>query len=583
MLVPLRSDTPLEGRYDLCLVGSGPAGGTLADEVVRQLENWPSGQPRPRIVLLESGAKRVSPAANQLRAVESSGLFIKEYSRERLLGGTSSTWAGLSSPLDPADLAPRAGLAPGSHWPLDLEALWPYYARASERHGFAALERFTPGGLERLRQKGQFQPQWQLLEEKIFLAADPPQRFGERLQDLFQGPHLTVLLEAHVVRVQSAADEHGNLRVSGVELALRDGSWRSLSCQRVVLCCGGIENARLLLNSPTALGQALGNQHDQVGRYFMNHPKNYFGVLRLKRPVSSAPYFFGFLENGFAGYGGLKLSSAEQRKRQLLNSYVRFEPLFPWSDNQGVESLVALAKRASFLLNRWKRAQGGRLVELRDYAETGDDSDLQNAGQGASQVLRWFGLVLRHLPSVLQYAWFRAISRRAPRIQRVRLRNFMEMEPDPENRVLLASGLDAYGQRLPRVQAQVTDLDRRSMVAVQTQLAQELEQQGLGQLERPLGAEHLDPQQPWPIDQDASHHLGTTRMGHDPRTSVVDAQLEVHGVRGLYVAGGSVFPTSGCANPTYTIVALSLRLGDHLVAVLQGQANTAGASQASRY
>src|SRR6185369_16131038 len=82
---------------------------------------------------------------------------------------------------------------------------------------------------------------------------------------------------------------------------------------------------------------------------------------------------------------------------------------------------------------------------------------------------------------------------------------------------------------------------------------------GIGELEG-----DLERASPWPIDQDASHHMGGTRMGSDPRTSVVDADLRVHGAENLWIAGSSVFPASGCANPTYTIVALSIRLARHL-------------------
>lgn len=563
MLENFDAHTDLDSVADLCIVGSGPAGATLADELLRLCAE--RGLTPPRVVLVESGGRTATRRASALRAVESRGLSIKEYSRERLLGGTSSTWAGLSAPLDPCDFEPRAGLCPGSSWPIGREALWPYYERASRLHGFAPLERFAPGALLETRARGQLTPTWRTLEEKVFLAADPPQRFGQRLRARFESPELRVLLGAHAIRLEAELDAAGEAAIVGVHLAPAAGPARLLRARRVVLACGGIENARLLLNSPDPRGGSLGNRHDQVGRYFMNHPKNYHGVLRLARPIESAPYFFGFLADGFAGYGGLRLSEAEQRRRGLLNSYVRLEPLFPWSDNRGVESLVALAKRASFLLQSWKKAQRGKLVELRDYSETGDDSDLQNAGGGLGKLFEWLWLVLRHLPSVIQYAWFRAVARRAPRIQRVRLRNFMEMEPDPENRVVLAETRDAHGLPLPRVEARVTGRDRRSMVAVQSVLAEELERLGLGRIERPLGPEHEAPGSPWPIDQDASHHLGTTRMGDDPRCSVVGPELEVHGVRGLYAAGGSVFPTSGCANPTYTIVALSLRLAEHLL------------------
>ena len=70
--------------------------------------------------------------------------------------------------------------------------------------------------------------------------------------------------------------------------------------------------------------------------------------------------------------------------------------------------------------------------------------------------------------------------------------------------------------------------------------------------------------EPWPIIQDASHHMGATRMGTDPASSVVTPDGKLHSVDNVYLAGASVFPTSGSANPTFTIVALSIRLARHL-------------------
>ena len=69
----------------------------------------------------------------------------------------------------------------------------------------------------------------------------------------------------------------------------------------------------------------------------------------------------------------------------------------------------------------------------------------------------------------------------------------------------------------------------------------------------------------WPEDLGwGHHHMGTTRMNASPRFGVVDSDCAVHGVEGLYVAGSSVFPTGGYVNPTLTIVALAIRLADHL-------------------
>jgi choline dehydrogenase-like flavoprotein len=97
------------------------------------------------------------------------------------------------------------------------------------------------------------------------------------------------------------------------------------------------------------------------------------------------------------------------------------------------------------------------------------------------------------------------------------------------------------------------------MVALHEVLARELTELGLGELETTLASED-----PWPVALDASHHMGATRMGTDPRTSVVTPECRLHSVENVFLAGASVFPTSGSANPTFTIVALSIRLAEHL-------------------
>jgi choline dehydrogenase-like flavoprotein len=125
-------DAELSG-YDLCIVGSGPAGTTLANELCD------SGL---RICVLESGMERPTPRGDRLRDVRSEGIRIKDYSRERVLGGASTTWAGLSSPLDPIDFEARPGLA-HARWPIAREELLAYYAQAAERSAANGVRR-TP-------------------------------------------------------------------------------------------------------------------------------------------------------------------------------------------------------------------------------------------------------------------------------------------------------------------------------------------------------------------------------------------------------------------------------------------------------
>ncbi len=550
MIVDLASGAALpETVFDVCVIGTGPAGTTVARELAG------SGL---SVCVLESGRLKTTRHADALRRTVSSGITIKEYSRERVLGGASTTWAGLSSPLDDVDLAPRACLE-GDGWPFGRDVLDPFYRAAAERFRFAPLEQFDEqrhgGGFRELRARSQLAGDWLgVLDEKVFLACAEPQNFGAEYREWYESDDVTLVLDATALRLTGEGRT-----TQAVDVATSDGARHRVQARTFVVATGGIENARLLLASTDQCAAGLGNEHDQVGRFLMNHPKNYRGVLHLAEAVDDEPYVFGCLRGGYAGYVGLRLPTAVQTERGLLNSYVRFEPLFPWSDSRGVEAFVLFIKRSQFVLKAWTKRRSGDVITIRDYAETGDDSELQNARKGFFGWLGLLGLVLVHAPTVARYVWARLRDGSAPRVTRVRFRNFMEMEPRAENRVTLADEVDANGSRIARVQHDTSELDRRSMVAVHEALATEVERLGIGRLETDLATAS-----PWPVADDASHHIGTTRMGDDVATSVVTPDARLHGADNVYLAGASVFPTSGCANPTMTIVALAIRLARHL-------------------
>ena len=540
-------------EYDVCIVGSGPAGTTVANELL---------DPNLRICVLESGKLKPTRHGDRLREVRSDGIMIRDSSRERVLGGASTTWSGLSSPLDPIDMKPRGWLKQPGGWPIDREEFLSFYEEAAERYQFPPLHLFGPDGIGAIREDGDLAPAWVEVEEKLFLQAGEPQNFGREFRYIFdQGVDL--YLDATVLRLEGD-EEAGRVRSAVVRSG--DGRERRLRARVFVVGAGGLENPRILLNSTGVFERGLGNEHDQVGRHLMNHPKNYHGIIRLERPVAELPYYFGCLYRGYAVYAGLRLKERIQEERKFLNSYVRFLPLFPWSDNAGVEALVLFARRSKVLLKIFRDRSKGKVVSLRDYSETGDDSELQNERKSA---LEWVGILFAiaiNLPRVAQYLRSRLIEKAKPQIRKIRLQNFMEMEPDPENRVILGEERDVYGQPVPLVRHQCTELDRASLVALHETLADEISRAGLGKLTTELGQV-----EPWPIDQDASHHLGTTRMGLDPASSVVDPNLKIHSVENVYMVGGSVFPTSGCANPTFTIVALSIRLARHLRRTILGR------------
>jgi choline dehydrogenase-like flavoprotein len=131
----------------------------------------------------------------------------------------------------------------------------------------------------------------------------------------------------------------------------------------------------------------------------------------------------------------------------------------------------------------------------------------------------------------------------------------LEQRPDPENRVVLARRRDCFGVPRAELHWRWRAEEQAALEKLRTFLAAELETAGLGRVEIRPG------QRP---DPNAHHHSGTTRMHEDPRYGVVDGDARVHGTDNLYVTGASVFPSAGFANPTLTIVALALRLADHL-------------------
>ncbi|MDO8492467.1 MAG: GMC family oxidoreductase [bacterium] len=544
----IKKDTPEEAKkkkYDVCIIGSGPSGMTLANELEK------TGM---TLCVLESGKATKTAYADSLRQTESRGILIKESSRERILGGTSTTWSGLSSPLDTIDLDSSLPYHKGG-WPIDRATLDKYYNRAANGYSFPSLSRYSQSSVALIRERGDLELKWKGLNEKIFLARVPTQNFGKNFEHIFENLNLDLYLDATVVELKG--DKTAN-NITRADFITSQGKHGSISASVFIVATGGIENARLLLNSRGLSQKGVGNEHDCVGRYLMNHPKNYYGVITLNKPIHELPHYFGYALSGYTGYAGLRINENIQKQKQLLNSYVRFEPMFPWSDNTGVESLIRLIKklRIELIFLRFKKRG---LLTIRDYAETGDDSTIQNTGKTTKGWLMLFFDILRNIIPVSRYVFARLNSGQPPSVKRIRLRNFLEMEPRAENRVTLGEKKDGLGMAIPIVHHECSPLDKKSIIELHKIIRQELIESKIGTL-----AGNLEKEPRWPITEDSSHHMGTTRMGLDQRTSVVDENCKVHSVSNLYLAGASVFPTSGCSNPTMTIVALSIRLADHL-------------------
>ncbi len=247
-------DRPL--LADLCIVGAGAAGIALAREFIGS---------RCRVAVLESGGLRYSPRVQRLYAGENVGApsYALTYSRFRGFGGSTTRWPAQCRPLDPLDFQPRPGIA-HSGWPFDHHHLEAWYPRAQAVCGLGVDEQPAfapgPGGLPLAGDE----------LETILFRFGYPRDFGQAYRQEFErSTNVDVVLGASVVEIEPAPDQRS---IRTIRASLLEGRGFEVEARVYVLACGGIENARLLLASDRMVAGGIGNQHDLVGRFFMDHP-----------------------------------------------------------------------------------------------------------------------------------------------------------------------------------------------------------------------------------------------------------------------------------------------------------------------
>jgi choline dehydrogenase-like flavoprotein len=521
----LPAGTKLEA--EVCVVGAGAAGITLA------LALRDAGF---RVLVLESGGLEFEEATQALYAGQNVGVpnYDLEVCRTRFFGGSTNCWAGWCRPLEPVDFAPPDAPALRT-WPLRRADLDPYYAKAQTvcqlgPYNYDDLAPWSDAtGLTTL----QLDPH--RLKTALFQVS-PPTRFGTVYRDaLATAASVTVYLYANVLELQT--DETAS-RVQGVRATSLSGPEFQVSARLVVLATGGLENARLLLLSNRVQPAGLGNTHDVVGRYFMDHllltsaafaafattPKDM--QLYFEQTSALGTSIFGTLSSAIAepDIGGFRVWLRPRRK--LV---------------EGINSLKALgAAMGSMQLPPEGIWHHVRHV-LTDYDAIADATYK----------------TLFHTKKAL----FASSDPGNEPIAGAYLDINWEQFPDPTSRVTLSAARDALGQNELTLDWQPKATEKRTLHRAIELVAQEFGRLGLGRVK----AMNLPDGDSWPWELEGSrHHMGTTRMSNDPRTGVVDGTCRVHGVANLYVAGCSVFPTSGYANPTLTIVALALRLSDEI-------------------
>jgi choline dehydrogenase-like flavoprotein len=522
----LANDQQVEG--DVCIVGAGPAGMSVARELIGN---------GARVWLLESGGRDVERRAQRLNRGQSVGypIHLPHQWRVRAFGGTTRHWLApgdeswAARPLDPVDFEVCPGIR-YSGWPFDRAHLDPYSAHAQALCQLGPFD-YDPGRWTDQTRTPALPLPSGAVETTLFQNGTAD--FDGYYQELVRAPNVTLLLHAGVVDLATGEDPG---QIDRVEVRREDGSRCFVQARLVVLAAGGIENPRLLLLSRRMHRRGLGNDRDLAGRFFAERLSARTGFIVSAIPdLTGRAGFYDVHEAapGVRVQGALRVRDALQRERQLLNCAFFLGTRSLSMTAEAVRSVATLAKA-----RRRRPLAVGVVGHLRNIV-----TGLGDLGTFAHDRLR------------------RPDEARSVLI----LRAQAEQAPNPDSRVTLGARRDRFGLPVARVDWRPTSSDRASIRASQATVDTVLSAAGLGHVEFMLGDEH-----PPALLEGNFHHLGATRMHTDPSLGVVDADCRVHGVRNLYVAGSSVFPTYGCSNPTLTVVALALRLADHLKKQLAG-------------
>lgn len=501
---------------EVCIIGAGAAGITLA----REFSEAPF-----RVVLLESGGMDYETETQDLYQGQSIGQPFPDLtaSRLRYFGGTTNHWGGYCLPLDAIDFEPRDDF-PYHGWPFSKSDLDPWYQRAQEVCQIGPYN-YSPSnwGIA----PTQIPPPFSGPDLESKVLQENWLRFGPvYAPELRLAPRVTVYLHANAFHLE--ADEN-NAEIKELSVKTLSGNNLVVRARIYILAAGGIENARLLLASGKEDGNGLANEHDLVGRFFMTHLVYSGGVIG-----PSSPYMdFDFqTRDKYARSNGRRLiipffslSAASMRRLHLPNIMMMWSYRF------------APVRDAVEALDRLSGGEGPGGSSLSDLSE-----------------------VIGNLDRVADFAARKALFGEGIPVEALSLECTSEQQPNPQSRISLGVDRDHLGMREVVVDWQPTAEDRSKAAATLRLLGTEIGRAGFGRLRSSFTDNTA-----WPEGfYGNEHHMGTTRMHRDPKLGVLDENCRVHTLENLYVAGSSVFPTGGASNPTLTIVALALRLADHL-------------------
>lgn len=338
----------------------------------------------------------------------------------------------------------------------------------------------------------------------FFQFSVPPVNFRKAFrEELEEADNIDLFLYSNLADVRLSDN---NAKVEHIEIKGLQGYKAEINPGVFVLACGGIENPRLMLNFRKDIPDGVGNQNGLVGKYFMEHPH-----------FSESARVLGDLDKNGTSEGEFFLRKFDRDWTEVQNERV----VVPSPQLMEREGLLNVS------------------LQIFDHKNLDQLNSNPELNRALKQVTR---------------KWWNKSNEDLKDTKRIFIR--AEQPPEEKNRVELSNERDAIGLLRTHLYYDLSEKDRDNYKKTLELLAQYLGMKKRARM-------RLDLKQETEL-RGGAHHLGTTRMHSNPSKGVVDPDAKVHGIENFYIAGSSIFPTGGFANPTLTILALTLKLSDHL-------------------
>jgi choline dehydrogenase-like flavoprotein len=522
---------------DICLIGSGPAILTLLEHLnIKKL----------KIILIPGGKFHYDKKNQKLYK----GILAKNVNHEPLInnrhrefGGSGNYWGGRCVPFDEIDFKKRKWIK-HSGWPLKLRDLSSYYNKASRYLKISKYNKDTNFYIKGLN------PMIKNLDDKKLTSKkleswSPVLNFKKKLKKKIFSENIILINNSHLIKIDA-----NDKKVNNILCKVQDKKFNVLS-KKYVLGCGGIENPRILLYSKNNYHpRGLGNAANLVGRFYMAH---HSGISLNLNPKDRKNIFYNYFKDSKGG--------------AYLRNRLWFRENFQKKNKVG-NSIFFL----NYTLNSKDMGAQGKLFEMLILYKKiiSNKKNLCNFNIISKLIS---GLCnIHNLKYFIKFIFFRLKKNRLPSLLPGELSKYfglyyqIEHTPCYYSRLTLDKKKDAFGVNMIKLNLKFNKVDLKTIFKTHSYLMDKMNTLKIVDFQKNYTSDKLLRMLKKKIKKFNSnaHHIGTTRMSFLKKYGVVDKNLKVFGINNLFIVGSSTFPTSSHANPTYTIVALSIKLSDYL-------------------